>query len=240
MRLIPIITFSGLVAFGAAGGMARDMASQPPGQAQAAPEGYPRGGPPGGPQGAPGGPRAPLAMGGTVGTVDSVSASSFALSTSTGRKVTVETTSATTYRQGKEATSARAVATGASVLVLGMADVGMGGTATTIKASQVIVRPAAGGADGGGPATSTAFQQGTPSAARAVGQIPADYTEGSGTIVGGTEANKAIEAALGAYTGGIVNRVVKLNSGGYEVHNVGVRWPHHIFVNRDFTYVGAN
>jgi hypothetical protein len=48
------------------------------------------------------------------------------------------------------------------------------------------------------------------------------------------------EAALAAYPGGIVDRVVKLSSGGYEVHNIGVNWPHHIFVNREFKVVGAN
>jgi hypothetical protein len=25
-----------------------------------------------------------------------------------------------------------------------------------------------------------------------------------------------------------------------EVHNIGVNWPHHIFVNQEFTVVGAN
>jgi hypothetical protein len=25
----------------------------------------------------------------------------------------------------------------------------------------------------------------------------------------------------------------------YEVHNIGVNWPHHIFVSRDFKVVGA-
>jgi len=83
------------------------------------------------------------------------------------------------------------------------------------------------------------FQRGAPSTAKQVGQIPANYTQGSGTIVSGTNANKATEAALAAYSGGIVDRVVKLSNGEYEVHNIGVNWPHHIFVNRDFKVVGA-
>jgi len=37
-----------------------------------------------------------------------------------------------------------------------------------------------------------------------------------------------------------VNRVVKLSDGSYEVHHIGVAWPHHIFVNPDLKYVGAN
>jgi hypothetical protein len=71
-------------------------------------------------------------------------------------------------------------------------------------------------------------------------QIPANYSQGSGTIVSGTTANKATEAALVAYPGGVVDRVVQLSNGEYEVHYIGVNWPHHIFVNQDFTVVGAN
>jgi hypothetical protein len=47
------------------------------------------------------------------------------------------------------------------------------------------------------------------------------------------------EAALAAYPGGIVDRVVKLSNGQYEVHNIGVNWPYHIFVNQNFKVVGA-
>ena len=57
--------------------------------------------------------------------------------------------------------------------------------------------------------------------------------------MGDTEANKATGAALAAYAGGIVDRVVKLSTGEYEVHNIGVNWPHHIFVNQDFKVIAA-
>jgi hypothetical protein len=83
------------------------------------------------------------------------------------------------------------------------------------------------------------FQQGSPSTAKQIGQIPADYSEGSGTIVSGTVANKATEAALAAYPGGVVDRVVKLSNGEYEVHNIVVNWPHHVFVSQDYKVVGA-
>jgi hypothetical protein len=83
------------------------------------------------------------------------------------------------------------------------------------------------------------FQRGAPSTSKQVGQIPANYTQGSGTIVSGTTANKATEAALAAYPGGIVDRVVQLSNGEYEVHYIGVNWPHHVFVNADFKVVGA-
>jgi hypothetical protein len=55
-----------------------------------------------------------------------------------------------------------------------------------------------------------------------------------------TTANKATEAALTAYPGGIVDRVVKLSNGEYEVHYIGVNWPHHVLVNEAFKVVGSN
>jgi Domain of unknown function (DUF5666) len=173
------------------------------------------------------------AAGGSTGTVTSVSKSSFTLSTSAGQKVTVDEASSTKYEKGTNSTSASAIAKGQRVLVLGTTN------GTTITATQVIVQT------GGGSATSSAakvvpFQQGAPSTSKQVGQIPANYSQGSGTIVSGTAANKATKAALAAYPGGVVDRVVKLSNGEYEVHNIGVNWPHHIFVNQNFKVVGAN
>jgi hypothetical protein len=172
------------------------------------------------------------ASGGTVGTVGSVSTSSFTVSTAAGQKVTVQEASSTKYKQRTRSASASAITTGKPVLVLGTTN------GTTITATQVIVQPT-----GGASATSSAvvpFQPGAPSTSKQVGQIPANYSQGSGTIVGGTTANKATEAALAAYPGGIVDRVVKLSNGEYEVHNIGVNWPHHIFVNKHFKVIGAN
>jgi len=186
------------------------------------------------------GPRSGPAAGGAVGKVDSVSASSFAISTSAGRMVTVEMASSTTYRNETGSTSASAITTGESVLVVGTVNFGPV-NGPTIIASQVILRPA----EGGGSAASSAgdvapFQRGASSTSRQVGEIPADYTQGRGTIVGGVEANQATEAALAAYPGGIVNRVVKLSGGEYEVHHIGVNWPHHVFVDHEFKVVGAD
>ncbi|HWD74264.1 MAG TPA: hypothetical protein VG371_03950 [Solirubrobacteraceae bacterium] len=149
--------------------------------------------------------------------------------------MTVDKASSTTYRKGTTSSSASAITKGESVLVLGTT------SGTTITASQVIVQPS----NGGGSATSSAagvvpFQRGAPSTSKQVGQIPANYSQGSGTIVSGTAANQATEAALAAYPGGVVDRVVKLSNGEYEVHNIGVNWPHHIFVNQDFKVVGAD
>jgi hypothetical protein len=83
------------------------------------------------------------------------------------------------------------------------------------------------------------FQQGAPSAAKQVGQIP-NYTEGSGTVVSGTVADSATKSSLAAYPGSVVDRVVQLSGGEYEVHNIGVNWPHHVFVTQDFKAVGAS
>jgi hypothetical protein len=180
--------------------------------------GFPEGGksPEGGGSNARSGP----AAGGAIGTVESVSSSGFTMSTSAGQTVTVDETSAGSVKEGD------------TVLVLGTTE------GTSITATQVVVQ-AAGGEPSSTAAEVVPFQQGSPSASKEVGQIPAGYSEGSGTIVGGTEANKATEAALAAYPGGVVDRVVKLSDGEYEVHNIGVNWPHHIFVSQEFKVVGA-
>jgi hypothetical protein len=163
-----------------------------------------------------------------------MSTSGFTMSTSADQEVTVDEASATTYQNGTSSTSASAITTGTSVLVLGTT------SGTTITATQVIVQPAgAGGSAASSAAGVVPFQRGAPTTSKQVGQIPANYSEGSGTIVGGTAANKATEAALMAYPGGVVDRVVKLSDGEYEVHYIGVNWPHHIFVDPDFTVVGA-
>jgi hypothetical protein len=179
--------------------------------------------------------RSAPSTGGAAGKVDSVSTSGFSIATPAGQKVTVETAASTLYRKGTTSTSASAITRGDSVLVLGTVN------GSTITASQVIVQPA----DASASATSATaavvpFQRGAPSASKQVGQIPANYRQGEGTIVSGADANKATEAALTAYPGGIVNRVVVLSDGEYEVHNIGVNWPHHIFVSHDFNVAGAN
>jgi hypothetical protein len=83
------------------------------------------------------------------------------------------------------------------------------------------------------------FQPGQPSPATKVGRIPASFKAGSGTIITGTAADKAKAAAVAAYPGGTVNRVVRLSDGEYNVHIIGVNWPHHVFVNQSFKVVGA-
>jgi hypothetical protein len=83
------------------------------------------------------------------------------------------------------------------------------------------------------------FDRGNPSPATPVGQVPANFNPGSGKIITGTAADKAKAAALASYPGVTVNRVVLLSNGEYNVHIIGVNWPHHVFVNQDFKVVGA-
>jgi hypothetical protein len=172
------------------------------------------------------------AAGGSIGTVSSLSTSGFTLSTSAGEKVTIKETSSTKYEKGTTAASKSAVTKGKTVLVLGTDN------NTTITATQVIVGPPK-------PNSKTAsqvvdFNRGTADQSKTVGQIPASYKQGTGTILSGATANKATEAALLAYPGGVVDRVVQLSNGDYEVHDIGVNWPHHVFVNQDFKVIGAN
>jgi hypothetical protein len=119
------------------------------------------------------------------------------------------------------------IATGATVIVLAtggyaIADSGSSSSANAATAGKVVP-----------------FQRGQPSPATKVGQIPASFSAGTGTIITGTAADKAKAAALAAYPGGTINRVVLLSDGEYNVHIIGVNWPHHVFVNQNFKVVGA-
>jgi hypothetical protein len=172
------------------------------------------------------------AAGGSIGTVSDISASGFTLATSAGQKVTVRETSSTAYKKGVSAASASAASAGQTALVIGTVD------STTITAAEVILQPQAGTSNTA--STVIPFTRGAAGTAKSVGQIPAGYQQGSGTIVGGTTASKATQAALAAYPGGIIDRVVRLSNGSYEVHNIGVNWPHHIFVGKNFEVVGAD
>jgi hypothetical protein len=173
------------------------------------------------------------AAGGSSGTVTSVSKSGFTMTTSAGQKVTVDEESSTKYKRGSNSISASAIKRGTHVLVLGTV------SSTTIKATQVVVQTGNSTSDASTAASVVPFQKGSPTTSKQVGQIPTSYTEGSGTIQSGSTATKATEAALAAYPGGVVDRVVKLSNGEYEVHTIGVNWPHHVFVNQDFKVVGV-
>jgi hypothetical protein len=176
--------------------------------------------------------RSTNAAGGSVGKVTGKSGSTFTVSTPAGEKLTVKETSSTVYDKGTARSTASAVTKGTTVLVVGKVN------SPTITASQVIVGPAINLSKAS--ANVIAFKQPNQSESKSVGQIPAGYKQGTGTIVSGTKATKATEAALKSYAGGVVDRVVRLSNGEYEVHYIGVNWPHHIFVTSNFKVVGAN
>src|SRR5438270_5811077 len=123
------------------------------------------------------------------------------------------------------------IAAGAAAIAVAVGGFAIGGTSSSNGAS-------------GSPRAATVgkvvpFQRGQPSPATKVGQVPASFSAGTGTIITGTAANKAKAAAVAAYPGGTVNRVVLLSNGEYNVHMIGINWPHHVFVNQNFKVVGA-
>jgi hypothetical protein len=150
--------------------------------------------------------------------------------------VTVDKESYTKYQQGKRPASARDIKKGEPVLVIGTVN-DTSATDTFITATQVTLHPAGGttpAAAGVVPA-----DPGAPPVSKTVGQIPPGYVEGEGTIISGTKADDATAAALRAFPGGIVDRVVQISSTEYEVHNIDVAWPHHVFVTKNYKVVGA-
>ncbi|HEX4787465.1 MAG TPA: hypothetical protein VH372_03320 [Actinospica sp.] len=174
--------------------------------------------------------------GGTAGTVSSISGSTFTIKTTVGETMTINEGSSTAYENASSgsatATAASAITTGAGVLVLGTVN------GTTITATQVTIEPA-GSAYTTASADVSAEQKGQQNTSQTYGTIPSDYTEGQGTIVDAATSDQAVTAALAKYPGGIVDRVVQLSNGDYEVHDIGTNM-HHIFENSSFQVIGAN
>jgi hypothetical protein len=152
--------------------------------------------------------------------------------------VTVDQTSSTKIRGGP----ARDLRKGTSVLVLGLVNTGTtSASTTTISAAEVDVQPHGdGGAAVGKKDGVLPVDPGVPGPNKSVGVVPSDYTQGSGTIVSGKTAYAAVKAAQAVFPGGVVDRVVELSAGNYEVHNIGILWPHHVFVTQHFKVTGAN
>jgi hypothetical protein len=123
------------------------------------------------------------------------------------------------------------VASGAAAVALGF-----GGYAIAASGSSNSLPSSASAATAG---KVIPFHRGEPSPSNQVGQVPANWSAGTGTLVTGEAANKAKAAAVAAYPGGTVNRVVLLSGGDYNVHIIAVNWPHHVFVSKDFKVIGA-
>ncbi len=176
--------------------------------------------------------RSAPSAGGAAGAITEISKSGVTLKTSAGQTVTVTYSNATKYDEGTKSITSSSLTVGEDVLVYGTA------SSTTIGASQVIVE-SPGSSMFVKSSAVISFTRGAPTDLKEVGEIPSGWTQGSGTIIAGTSADEATEAALEKYPGGIVDRVVRLSNGQYNVHYIGVNWPHHIFVSKDFKVVGA-
>ena len=125
----------------------------------------------------------------------------------------------------------RSIAAGATAIA-----VAIGAYAVTNSNSS---NAASDSANGATVANVVPFHRGQPGPSKVVGQVPANWSPGTGTIITGAAANKAKAAAVAAYPGGMVNRVVLLSNGEYNVHIIAVSWPHHVFVSKDFKVTGA-
>jgi hypothetical protein len=116
---------------------------------------------------------------------------------------------------------------------------------TTIAAGAVAIAVAIGAYAVGNASSSSNGASGTTNAAPPaqsapapqVGQVPANWRPGTGTIITGAAADKAV--AVATYPEGTVNRVLQLSDGSCAVHRIGTSSPHHIFVSKDFKVTGS-
>jgi len=107
------------------------------------------------------------------------------------------------------------------------------------QATQVIVQTTGGGSQPSTAQRLVPFQTGAAETSKQVGQIPAvtARVRGRSSV---EQRQQGDGSRVGGLSRGIVDRVVKLSNGEYEVHTIGVNWPHHVFVNQDFKVVGAD
>jgi hypothetical protein len=129
-----------------------------------------------------------------------------------------------------------ATTTAVAIAIYAVVAIGIGGSAIGNSSSS---SGASGTANAPTAGKVVPFHRGQPGPSKRVGQVPANWRPGTGKIITGTAAEKAKAAAVAAYPGGIVNRVVLLSDGEYNVHIIGVSWPHHVFVSENFKVIGA-
>jgi hypothetical protein len=116
------------------------------------------------------------------------------------------------------------IAAGAAVVVLAAGGISLANSGSTTSAS----------------GTANVAQAAAPNQAAPTGQVPKNWTRGSGTVVTGAAADKARAAAIAAGYKGTVNRVLKLSDGSYAVHfTANPSGPHHVFVSKAFKVTGT-
>jgi hypothetical protein len=122
------------------------------------------------------------------------------------------------------------IAAGAAVVVLAAGGISLANSGSTTSASGT-----ANVAQAAGPNQAAAPNQAAPT-----GQVPKNWTRGSGTVVTGAAADKAKAAAVAAGYKGTVNRVLQLSDGSYAVHfTANPSGPHHVFVSKAFKVTGT-
>jgi hypothetical protein len=94
-------------------------------------------------------------------------------------------------------------------------------------------------------ASSTRYKKGTPStsaSAITTGQpVPVLGTTNGTTITASQVIVQPTGGGSATFSAVVpFQRVVKLSNGEYDLHNIGVSWPQHIFVNKNFKVIGAN
>ena len=120
--------------------------------------------------------------------------------------------------------------------LIGSIAIGTAAIAVAIGASAIANPSSSNGASG----TANAATLANPGQnQRVAGQVPQNWQSGSGTIITGAAADQAKAAAVAAYPGGTVNRVLQLADGSYAVHQINISWPHHVFVSTAFQVTGA-
>jgi hypothetical protein len=115
--------------------------------------------------------------------------------------------------------------------------VAAGAAAVAIAAGGLAIGNSSSG--NGASGTTNAAQAAAPAQAAQSGQVPQNWSPGTGTIVTGAAADKAKAVAVAKYPGGVVNRVLKLSDGSYAVHRIQTPAPHHVFVSKDFKITGT-
>ena len=172
------------------------------------------------------------AAGGASGTVGGVSKSGFTLTTSAGQKVTVDEEASTKYLKRDQ---------------LDLEE----------RRDQGQARPRTRNHQWnhhqGHPGHRADIQRIGYFLGRKGDRLPArrtDHVEASRTVPGQLDARvgdhrqrngrqQGDRGGAGGLPGGVVDRVVKLSDGDYNVHYIGVNWPHHVFLNQDFKVIGA-
>jgi hypothetical protein len=122
----------------------------------------------------------------------------------------------------------RYLAAGAAAVVIAAGGVAIGNSSSSNGASAT---PSP--AQAAGPT-----QAPGPSQASPTGQIPKNWSPGTGTLITGATADK-VKAAAVAKAPGTVNRVLKLSDGSYVAHMFATTGPHHVFVSKDFKVTGT-